>query len=537
MMRARSLPLIPQVLAAGAAAMTSLGVAAQVVAQPDDSVSEVNALYDDITDEKRSDLILLPKVLELDEMPPGFEDFEPDEFEQMKAIMSWDPPARDDWVDVEAWLMAPAQRALVEALAQATADERIDMHMAFAQPYGVEGVAESFELVEAGYYTEIGDPPCLAAAYFGYIDAIDQILVLGWLETFRLQAKGDPEGAIEVAMDMLFLSRQIADRALLDEVLYGMRCSMFALARVREIAFEDSKRSSPLLRPAYLGDVVARLDPLRSAATVDRIVWPRASKIAAKQLVALAYTPGAGPDLTRFATSLARVDVGRHPLRVFSESAKYERIVEEQIDYYAIDELVDDVAIDSGSRWQLSPGSPLLSARSEYDLVGREASVVRAAYKGHEQMFAARQWLATEMAGTRQALSLQAYVLQNRSLPPLISSSRPDFIDRVQRDPYSSASRKELQFFVPVRDTPKGPRGVDKPYPIRVFALDESVGVFSLNLLGDTFCLYSVGVDRQAFMANEVVQGDEGYSRGDYILWPPYSSLVRKFLKDTGRIP
>ena len=60
--------------------------------------------------------------------------------------------------------------------------------MAFGQLYGVEGV--DIEMIAAGLYTDLGDPPTLAGARIGYMPMLDRLAILVNVEATRLAAEG-----------------------------------------------------------------------------------------------------------------------------------------------------------------------------------------------------------------------------------------------------------------------------------------------------------------------------------------------------------
>src|SRR5690606_20445340 len=100
-----------------------------------------------------------------------------------------------------------------------------------------------------------------------------------------------------------------------------------------------------------------------------------------------------------------------------------------------------------------------------------------------------------------------------------------------------------FQYFVPVKDTPQGPRGEIRPWDVEVFPPDpydpfvvpftETQGNVDSGTYSD-FIVYSVGPDERRGRAQYVTQADTSFREGDYIIWPPLLSMLRKRLIDSG---
>ena len=117
-------------------------------------VEQVNAMYSDIRDSQRSDLIMLPVLADLEEPPIGASDLK-------SAVLMVAGSA--NWSRAEAWAMGEPQVAVLTALDTVTQGEDPRTSMGFGQPYG-PGVPRN--LIARGMYTELGDPPSLAGASF-----------------------------------------------------------------------------------------------------------------------------------------------------------------------------------------------------------------------------------------------------------------------------------------------------------------------------------------------------------------------------------
>src|SRR5690606_15175579 len=103
-------------------------------------VDQVNDLYVMVSESNRSDLVILPLFLEFQE-PPLFLRT------PMEAALL--PPDAANWQAAADWAAAEPQQALIKALGQVTQDDDFRTAMQSAQPYGIEGVAGRFDLIEA----------------------------------------------------------------------------------------------------------------------------------------------------------------------------------------------------------------------------------------------------------------------------------------------------------------------------------------------------------------------------------------------------
>lgn len=500
----------------------------------DDFLSRANNLYASYRQDKRSDLIILPAIQNMDPVPAGAE-------EGANAILL--PVTSSRWPEIEQWAMAPGQRAALEALAKVTEDEGPQTHMVFAQPYGTEGVP--IDLVIAELYTELGDPPSLAGAEFLYFEGIEKLWTLAHVEANRLIAAGEGPAAMEVLFDWLFFARQLADREMAPEKMVGMVMMQAALEHIRDIAYQDFRAQSHSLTPSVLTELVQRLDDKRGALGIERLLLPRADLPAVEQLLHRIYDQQTRkPDPARYSTVMAGIASQERPLRLFSEAAKWDAIRMAAADWYTITDTLRNVANDFERRWGLSFRDPVMALTSDYEknVQGKPGMApIAARYEMYPEFFKLRQDLFVEAGGTRMALAMYGFSLQQNTFPRDLSAVRPNFARTIDMDPYS-ASSKGYSFFVPIRDQPKGPRGEPAPrhemrvFPGGIYALEGVAENFAVTLGEDQFVIYSVGPDESRDWAKDVTQAQEDYRTGDYLIWPPVTSLLRTHLVQQGRL-
>jgi hypothetical protein len=527
--------------------LTFLGCLAPGIASADDIVARANSFYSSIADDKRSDLVLLPLLAKMEAPPAGAE---------TPAAAALIPAGSASWSTVESWAMSPPQRAVVEAIHKITKDEDPRTAMAFAQPYGVESGGVRLipvELIRAKLYTELGDPPLLAAAKHMYLPALDKAACLINVEATRLAASGDVAGAINVLIDWVFFSRQIADRQMFHEVRWGIAHMADGLQRIRDVAYTDFRAGAdsggaPGAKAKLTRDAIAkmlsRLDEKRGYIGVERLNFPIGNRFAAEQLVERTFIIRAGTNPATFAPTLARLASSDRPLRLFSEAARWQEVAGTHEGWFDTKDKIDKVFGDWTSRWTLSAFDPRMDFPYDYSKLSPSTDAIvmlvctDADGKEMSVLFRERQVLRTEAVGTRTALGMESFVLgSGGNFPPDITSLQPQPLREVESDPFNpnraKGARPALQYFVPNKINAKrvGAREVAKPHEIQL--VKEGIAV---NVGEDQFILYSVGSDGAKNWAERVENTAEDSSNADYLVWPPVLSLVRQNRIDMGTL-
>lgn len=513
----------------------------------DDKVDQVNALYQGIPQNKRSDLILLPALIGIQPPPAILTSYRlassRDSASERIAMLV--PAGSEHWAELEAWAMAPTQRAALDALKAATADDKSGQYMAFGQPYGIDAVSSSLDLVKANLYTELGDPPILAAAKFQLIDPttpglapMDRLVALGHIEATRLAAAGKMDESIEVVASLVHVGRQFAGRAFVVEADWGLRRMISGLQRIRDIAYTDFN-GKKLLDDVKLAAMVRRLDDQAALLRSGRLTFPQGDRFAAEQVVSLVFIERGGPN-AQFASTMAHLGATQFPLRLFSEQAKWQNVAASHHNWFDTTEALNRVANDWTSRWGLSPFDKRMSEPFAYEsLNGQQDAVLLAVFnRNTKELYGDRQMLQTEAVGTRAALAVLAFTAKNKQFPPLLASLRPRFLPELDADPYNPnrehGAIPPLEYFVPIRDQTFGPREDPKPHRINVVVLSGKN--FDVAIDQTQFVLYSVGPDGVRSWAKNVREDARDFYPGDYLIWPPTISLQRQHLLETGDI-
>lgn len=494
-------------------------------ARADDFTDRVNRIASDpsVGEKARTDLVLLPLLAKLQPPPAVMRT-------QERAVLLADKAP--GWAECAAWAQAPTQKAIFEALDKVTKETDRKKAFIFGQPYGVEGV--SVDLIKDDMYTELGDPPLISAAQIKYMPALENAGILCQVEANRLYAAGDAKGAIKVLVDWLFFCRQMADRPLLQEVKWAMDSMRVTLEHIRDVVYTDLQADKPLLSDEDVRLTNERIGEgtraKRGFLQLDKLVLPEGDFIGREQLVKNIMGPDGQPSEKDFGALMARASSTQRPLKIFSAAAFWDQARSGHAGERETSQMLKGIHADWQARWARSPFDKVSSTASDYRKrvqTTTRFAVLSDAFNDVDGLFAGRQQLRAELAGTRMALATYAFFLKNRNLPSGLSATAPQYTLAVDKDPYSPRNN-DLSYFVPVRDTNNTPYTISMypppPNPEFKRAFDNKV-----------FVLYSVGPDGQSDRVSLATQTRTGV-RGDYLLFPPTVSLYRQRLLETGEL-
>lgn len=511
-------------------------------ARADDFVNQVNSALPQRPPELSSDRVLLPLLAAMERPPASI----------------WNPPAIADarnaallpantlaWTDVSRWLAAPPQREALEGLKRVTAVETFRDAFAWTQPYGESAGAEAFRL---GLVTELGEGELLATADFRYLPALTQLEILAHAEATRLQAEGKPAEALDLMVRLAFFGRQFLDRAFYREQAWGADCMYMALMRIRDIIFVDMRSPSPRLRPEDCRDIARRLRP-EGMLGLDRWRLPVGERVATAQLISKVMRRGGGANADTFVSIVAQVSAGTQPLRIFSESAKWDAIAKIHASSADTLRMLDGIYTDWTKRWNLSMWDPFQRTPTEYQKLDKtQYALIDSTSRDIAGLFDKRRVLLVEAQGTRAALGIYGFRRWQNTFPPHITAINPMFVERREIDPFDKERYQSLRYFVPglrqqeiARYRPDILRETRQRHVMQVFP--EMLGTryepsFEVSLDASTFVLYSAGPNGlyDGMIRATQMQPDE-QNRGDYLLFPPILSLVRENLIQQRRFP
>lgn len=506
--------------------------------QQDDYISRVNAASRNIPTEQRADLVLLPAMVGLAEPPAVvglLEDGRPTD------AMLLGPGLRG-WEEAAQWAAADSQKAVLDALDQITKQASFLDSMVMAQPYGITGVP--VDLIRAGLYTELGDPPTLTTADIRYLPKLTDVAILAHVEASRRVEAGDPAGALDVLIDLMHLGRMMANREFYEEVAWGYRTMIDATIRIRDVVYLDYSASQPALTHEQLTTAISRLDLGRSGfLLIDRLRMPEGDRIGAQQILARIFDERGRPT-DRFAPTMSALTTSERPLRRFSEAGLWNQVQVVHGDGIATRRTLDNVFNDWTQLWTQSDFAPGHKLVREYDRLNPiTQGVVQALAPDMTGLFNERRILKTEIGGTRSALGVVAYKARLRTLPVSLAALRPQILPEREIDPFGPVRDaqnrplvSEYKYIVPRRDLPVDPRQGPQPLPIDVIMLNQRNFGIGVGLDNEEFVIYSVGPDSDDDTARRVRENTRALFDGDYLIWPPVISLYREFLQTQGQL-
>jgi hypothetical protein len=503
-------------------------------ARADEFTDRVNKLVLDpdhpISEKVRSDLVVLPVFKAMDRAPAVLRT------QDRAALLGSKGPG---WAECAEWAQKPNQKAVLEALDKVTKEEDRLKAFAFAQPYGVDGVSVDF--ITKDIYTDLGDPPLVGAAKQRYMPSLENAGILCHVEASRLAAAGDSAGAGKVLIDWLFFCRQMADRPMLREKKWAMESMLTALERVRDIVYTDLIAEKHTLDASSLRKMNDRLNERKGFLQLDKIRMPEGDFIGREQLVKLIMGTDGQPNESTFSLYMARASATERPLKLFSAAAYWETARPGHAGERETLKMLKGLHDDWAKRWELPPFDRYVNTATDYRKYVQTTTKYAAlneAFNDVDSLFATRQQLRAELGGTRMCIGAYAFFVRHKSLPLSLAACRPEFLDVVDRDPYSSGKGAgkitDLLYYVPMRDTPKDSLGNPKPFTINLYPPAPNPE-FKQDLNDKVFVIYSVGPDDSSDRAAYATQTRTGV-KGDYLLFPPTVSLFRQRLAEKGEL-
>lgn len=424
------------------------------VAQPSEQLAELNDLWVTIPDEDRSDLVLLPALASMDAPPPAASSI------PAAALLT---PDSDSWSSVESWATAPAQVAALDALK--TVSERRSRFV-FAQPYG-DSVGNAAK--DAGLWTDLGNPPLLANASFGWIEPLSALGALVQVEATRLGAAGDVTEAMNLVTSWIRFARSFADRQFQDEVSTALSWMIFGMERLRDLAYLYGDGVDGV----ELRAVIRELD--ERELNIARLRLPKGHRLAAEELLAMTFIERGGPNPDTFGRVFAQLETGDRPMRLFAEAARWQRLADQHADYFSTVDELESAHSDWSLRWDVTPFDLIWNQAPHYERIDSQRhALITNVVPNAMELFEQRRALRTEIAGTRLALAIVGYEEWGGGWPDPVFAVRPRFISEIPIDPWNPAEDEPLQFFVPIRDLPSSERVQPGPHEMTVVGNMES---------------------------------------------------------------
>lgn len=447
--RPRPGALVAPVALSVALALTAPGAGAQpAIAEPSPQLAELNAQWADISDTDRSDLVLAPALLAMDEPPAAASTV----IDAARLI-----PGAPDWPLALAWAGGSAQLDAIAALKTIT--ERRSRFV-FAQPYGK---AAGTEAINTGLYVDLGDPELIANARSGWLDPLERLGALVQIEATRLASEDAGADAMDLVVRWIRFARSFADRELFTEKMRAFHWMRFGAERLRDLAY---------LYPKSVDDLEIRA-AIRSLAdrelNLDRILLPRAEHLAADELLARTFIERDGPNPETFGPTFARMGAGGRPLRLFAEAARWRAIADQHADYFATRDRIEAIYKDWRLRWSVDPRDIIMKSPTDYASLDRgRYMLIATVVPDLGALFTERTALRVELGGTRLALAIVGYRAWSGVWPEPIYAVRPRFITKIPVDPWDPAETEPYHYFIPMRGGVQNERTTPKPHEMQI---------------------------------------------------------------------
>lgn len=499
-----------------AVALAAVALTAAPTARADDFVASANALYASVLPSQRAEITLFPAIAKL-KAPPAAAG------RLVLAILL--PATSAAWPEVAAWCTSDESKAALEALAKITKEDDWKKAPTIALPYGADKTDP--DLVGIDMYVELGDPATLALADFKYLPAMERLSLLIHTEATRLAATGEPAKAVELMVCSTLLGRQMCNRGFFKEQRFGYSLALTSLDRIRDVMYMDLKSGSPKLTAEAVRDQVKRLREDGILGT-GRLSFPKADRMAGEQLLSRIMIKGGGADDRQFPKLLTQLGDPERPLRKFSDFAKWDAIRSIHANEPETLKQLNNVFGDWEKRWQMKPSDAFLKALTDFQKTSRARfGSVDKLIGNLDNLFELRTRLIVESGGTRAAMGCYGFYRQYNTFPGSIVAGVPSILREqdVSRDPFTGDRKEQFKYFIPGKS----------PFPIlemQVFN-GSNVPAFAVTLNDETFVIYSVGPDGNLNgmrRATQMVLDD----KGDFLIFPPITSLFRKYMIETG---
>ncbi len=501
-------------------------IAAVQPARADEFSDRLNARFKTIAADKRSDTVLIPLLAKMTDPPSAVA------VAYQAALM---PAGTTGWDEAAAWAQAEPQKAFLDGLVKVTGEKDWKKAFAFGQPYGTEGLDP--ETVALRAYTDLGDPPMLSRAKHLYLPMFERANCLVHVDVTRRLAAGKPDEALDLLWRWLHFSRSIADRSFYAEIEWSYKSMLLAMERMRDVAYVDSRAEKQNLTADVTRDVLKdRMIDRGGIIGLDRLEFPTGNEVGCEQAINRVFQRRGRPNPAVFAPMLAESASRANPLRLFSETARWDSIADIHGNDAETREALANVYGGWYQRWKLKQWDPTLKLRGDFDKLDTvKFAVVRMLVGDLSPLFDLRTRLRVELGGTRLSLAINGFCIgQKGTFPRDPTSVRPAFLPNIDLDPLSRVEGTVYKYFVPVRDAIPDPINPVQDHTLNVIP-GSNFPNFSRRLNAEYFVLYSAGPDGDFDGAKRLTQMNEE-DKADYLIWPPVISLLREKLVTDGAI-
>ncbi len=367
-------------------------------------------------------------------------------------------------------------------------------------PYGISEAESKYR--EAGLYAAIAFEGSLRRHDFPYLDVIETIAAYATAETYRRFEAGQIDPALELAVALNWVFRQLCDRQFVEEKLYAIQVLIDSLANMRDMFYVYQDRiPAETLRTLSWYDL-PELRPDR-----NRLHIPEGDRIVSEALLDEVFQ-GTDPDPEAFAEAFAEIQSADAPLTRFGAARRWRMIAAVHGSLDASKERLTTIYDDWWRRWRIQEHDPILDLKTEFERTNpvRYAAVIYSV-QNLKEAFEVRNLLIASVNGTAVAAGLSAYKQTYGVYPDDKEKAYGQFIRKLiaDVDPFDEKfGRLRYRFLT-------RPDNIDTP-------------VGRIRVAEDQAILYSRGADQSDGRARE--HTDDGLG-GDLVLWPPLKQLAR----------
>lgn len=373
--------------------------------------------------------------------------------------------ATGNWAAWAEWAKSQPQQDVLAALKAVTDPAK---KYALSLPYGRDGVDPAW--ISADLFVELGSPPLLAMAPAGakYLSRLDVMAKLLTVEAARLAFEKKPDEALTVLINWVRLGRMIADRQFANEKLWGMRQVREALERMRDIAVANPG----LFTEKHAQEAAKELD-LRAIAP-ERVRFPEGERRALLQIVDLTMEPRGNARAEAFGPTLGRITAEGRALNLFPQAAYWGQVGETHAGYFDTLDQIKKVFGDWQHRWDLNNiFDPLMRDASDFSGMDRaKFAIIDQVALPVTKLYGLRTLMVTDLGATRAGMGVIGFRSAQGQWPPGIEAVQPRFVAALDYDPWyfepNRQVRQVYRYFVPMRDTPLGPRELPKAHSVTV---------------------------------------------------------------------
>ncbi len=370
-------------------------------------------------------------------------------------------------------------------------------------PYGEEDLDATYR--EAGLAAVVGFGEGEHRSKFLYLQAMDTIAAFATAEIYRLMEASKVQPALDLAVALNWVLRQLCDRQFLGEKERAIQLLIDALANLRDVMY----RYRDVIDAADL-TALAKYDIPALRPDRNRLHVPEGDRIVSEALLEAVFNAAdnqADPEL--FATAFASIQSAEAPLTRFGAARRWRMIAAVHGSLEASKERLELIYDDWWRRWRVQEYDALLDTPTQFERTNpvRYAAVIYS-MQDIAEAFSLRNQLIAAVNGTAVAAALNAYRKTFNVYPDDKEKIYGQFVRKAisDVDPFDQEFGRLRYRRVDSHDT-----------------IDALQG--RLRLEEGECILYSKGHDHEDGRARD--HSDDG-AAGDLVLWPPVKALARE---------